>query len=212
MGLAWEAAARRRVLKPVRERRTRWTEVLAVRPSRIRGGGLGLFALKQLPRGYELPEPYKGRRVTEAQLSRMTDGSYLFLLSRGNLAACAAIDAKAVMENNPLRYANGARTASQRKRVNLKSQQRGRNVYFVTIRKVAAGEELLLDYGPNYWTGMRYQTRAKELRRELRKLRVALVAAPARGRQRRDLEEQIARTEFSKEQLEDFDDSDAESD
>mmetsp|Transcript_75190 Transcript_75190/g.220422 ORF Transcript_75190/g.220422 Transcript_75190/m.220422 type:complete len:220 (+) Transcript_75190:94-753(+) len=209
---AGKRAAAKRVLRPPWKTRPRWTDVVAVRPSKIKGGGMGLFALQSLPRGFDLPEPYKGRRLTEKQLSRVKDSSYVFLFSRGNLEECAAIDARAACKDNPLRYANGARTPCQRKRINLRSHQRGKNVYFITTRQVAAGEELLLDYGPDYWRGMRYQTRERELGREMRQLKAALAAAPEGSRRRRDLEEQVERVQFSKDQLEDFEDSEADSD
>merc|ERR1711924_209775 len=140
---------------------------MGVRTSRIRGAGMGLFALRALGRGYTLPEAYKGRRLSEEQVRRLRDGSYLFQL-RGNVKGCAGIDGKHTLQDNPLRYVNGARTAEQLRRVNVKSKQRGGNIYYTTTRRVAAGEELLINYGPEYFEGARYHQRAKELRKEMR--------------------------------------------
>eukprot|EP00416_Gambierdiscus_australes_P021471 CAMPEP_0171072858 /NCGR_PEP_ID=MMETSP0766_2-20121228/11140_1 /TAXON_ID=439317 /ORGANISM="Gambierdiscus australes, Strain CAWD 149" /LENGTH=211 /DNA_ID=CAMNT_0011529493 /DNA_START=36 /DNA_END=671 /DNA_ORIENTATION=- len=202
----------RQALKAAHRGQPKWAKVLTIRRSRIHGAGLGLFAAQRLPKGYWLPERYKGRYLTEAQCARIRDSAYVFKLSRGNLRECAAIDAKKQLADNPLRYVNGARTPGQCQRVNLKAKQRGRNIYYYTTRQVHAGEELLLDYGPEYWFGVRFQLRTRELNKELRILRKALAAAPERSPKRKDLEEQIARVHYSKDQLEDMDDSDADSD
>mmetsp|Transcript_5316 Transcript_5316/g.15051 ORF Transcript_5316/g.15051 Transcript_5316/m.15051 type:complete len:237 (-) Transcript_5316:87-797(-) len=186
-----------------------WAATMAVRKSRIRGAGLGLFAVRQLKQGYTLPSPYRGRRLTEKQLSRTRDFSYVFEL-RG---ACAAIDAKDTLEDNPLRYVNGACTAGQRKRINIFSRQRGANMYFVTSRRVAAGEELVIDYGPEYWKSQRFQHRRSELVRELRKLRglrASLGGGPSGpgGKRRADLEARIASAAWDLGELEVDSDSD----
>lgn len=150
-----------------------------VLPSSLPGAGLGLFAARDFPRGgVRLPGgPYKGRLLTHAQLARLRDFSYCMLLPGGNPKA-AALDAKACRRHNPLRYVNGAKTAQQARRVNVKmSCRRGGEVHFHTIRPVRAGTEFIVDYGASYWVGMEHNARLAELQKAVREARARVQAA-----------------------------------
>mmetsp|Transcript_183888 Transcript_183888/g.583273 ORF Transcript_183888/g.583273 Transcript_183888/m.583273 type:complete len:95 (+) Transcript_183888:434-718(+) len=93
----------------------------------------------------------------------------------------------------------------------MRASQKGENMYFVTKRRIKAGEELMIDYGPQYWPGLRYQTRTHELNREVQQLKTALNAVPKGDRRKReDLEARLARCRWDAEALEEG--SDAESD
>jgi hypothetical protein len=186
----------------------KWAALLDVRPSKIQGAGMGLFAKRPLSKGYTLPVPYRGRRLTAKQASRVRDGCYLFLLN-GN-GKYAAIDAKKTTEDNPLRYANGARTPQQQRRINLKSAQRGKDMFFVTTRRVAAAEELLLDYGPAYWPGLRRQTRCKELGKEASVLRAALRGVPPGSRTAANITTQLQRLRMDLQDVKEGSDSESE--
>merc|ERR1712070_684996 len=90
------------------------------------------------------------------------------------------IDAKPCLENNPLRYINGARTAMQRRGINCHFYQKGDRVYFATLKAVSAGQELIVDYGENYWEGTRRNARVSEIlalqaliRKQLREAKTA---------------------------------------
>ena len=58
--------------QPVR----RWPNGVEVRPSRIRGGGLGLFAWRAFAAGETLGE-YRGRVLTLLQAHKLEDRDYL---------------------------------------------------------------------------------------------------------------------------------------
>jgi len=191
---------------------TRWECVLDIKPSNIKGAGNGLFARVALASKYRLPVPYRGRRLDKNQVHRLRDGSYLFFLKEAaSSGGCAGIDARKVFKDNPLRYCNGARTPAQMKGVNVRASQRGKDIYFFTKRRIKAGEELLIDYGPQYWSGLRHQIRTEEIGKEVRSLKRALAALPksASKRQRDDLEEQLQRCQWDMEQLEEGSDADS---
>eukprot|EP00434_Breviolum_minutum_P026205 symbB.v1.2.023166.t1/scaffold2071.1/size90608/5 len=52
---------------------------------------------------------------------------------------------------NPGRYVNGAKTKEQCELVNVKMCELGRVMYFRTTKAVAAGSELITNYGGSYW-------------------------------------------------------------
>jgi len=78
-----------------------------------------------------------------------------------------------------------------------------------TTRKVAAGEELLINYGPSYFEGARYQQRSQELRRELREAKAALAASREGGRRRKELEARLDNVRWDMEALDDGSDADS---
>merc|ERR1712032_303290 len=106
-----------------------------------------------------------------------------------------AIDAKGDLLDNPLPRINGARTAAQRRRVNVRALQERGHIFCETTRRVRSGEELLLDYGSNYWSGLRYNTRLAELQKDVRRLRASLRSDPKpHGRKHEEIKEQLAST------------------
>ena len=68
------------------------------------------------------------------------------------------VDAKPIIENNPLRYVNSPVGKEENSIINIRHQQKGsaRNgcVHYYTTRKITKGEELFVDYGENYRTWM----------------------------------------------------------
>merc|ERR1711862_12885 len=111
----------------------------------------------------------------------------------------------------PLRYVNGARTPSQKKQVNVKAKQLGEKVHFFTTKRVNVGDELLIDYGPQYFEGLRYQTRLGEYRREILRVKSALRSLPRSAKSKRESLE--ASLEILTWKIDDLDaGSDAESD
>jgi hypothetical protein len=46
---------------------------------------------------------------------------------------------------------NGARTKYQQRLINARLHERGGRVFVVTTRPVTRGEELILEYGDEYW-------------------------------------------------------------
>mmetsp|Transcript_119054 Transcript_119054/g.333531 ORF Transcript_119054/g.333531 Transcript_119054/m.333531 type:complete len:227 (+) Transcript_119054:92-772(+) len=200
-----------KVMKSATPKKFEWESVLSVRKSKVKGAGMGLFAAKALKGGYTLPADYRGKRLTKAQVRRLKDGSYLFFLKENSRPeSCHGIDGRSQTADNPLRFVNGAMTEQQRRQINVRATQRGDKIFFVTKRRVAAGEEFLIDYGPQYWEGLKYQTRTKELRDEVKLLKAKLARIPAGSkRQRADLEEQIARCRWDREMLDEGSDADS---
>eukprot|EP00930_Biecheleria_cincta_P070492 TRINITY_DN5812_c0_g1_i1.p1 TRINITY_DN5812_c0_g1~~TRINITY_DN5812_c0_g1_i1.p1 ORF type:complete len:197 (-),score=32.82 TRINITY_DN5812_c0_g1_i1:493-1083(-) len=183
-------------------RKHRWETKFTIKASRIRGAGKGLFAAVSLSSNYTLPVPYRGKKVLKKDLNKVRDCSYVFFYSKGRYAA---VDALHTLQDNPLRYVNGAATKQQHKRVNLRAKQIGGDMRFITKRRIAAGEELLLDYGDGYWTGLRRATRRKELLSEIRKLSSA--CKNKSGKRAAVLEEQLARARYDMAKLNDGTDS-----
>lgn len=115
-----------------------------------------------------MPYPYKGKRLTEKALSECQDVSYCMGLS-GSSKFCA-VDALDFLHLNPCRYINGARTSSQHRKINSAWVQERGQVQNVTLKKVAKGQELIVDYGCQYW--VLYKHNVKML--DICKRRVAL--------------------------------------
>lgn len=137
---------------------------IRVRPSRIPGAGTGLFAQRALDKSI-IMGPYKGLKAgTERLKELMKEGSpamaYIWCpqdtaqrMAENAPDVGFCLDAKPVKEDNPLRYANGAKFASQCSLVNLESCEYDGALYFRTLHAVAADTELVLDYGDYYWDG-----------------------------------------------------------
>lgn len=177
----------------------RVAEMSAVRiaKSKLPGAGQGLFAVRALPRGTQLPEPYKGKLVTKKDLLRKgVNCDYVMGLIHPKFVG---VDALMHTERNPCRYVNAAKTAAQRQKINCYYFQKGTRVYYATLKNVRANEELLVDYGEAYWLGLkRNATLARLQEREtqlLKKLR------GAKAGERVWLEEKL---EEAREALEDF--------
>ncbi len=124
----------------------------SISPSRITQAGLGLFAKKSLAKNTRLGH-YEGELKTSEEFENLRDTSYTFEVTRkvGNRYKLFYIDAKNKKKSNSLRYINGAKTARQKARVNVKAYQYRGEIYYKTLRKILPGEELLLDYGDSYW-------------------------------------------------------------
>ena len=61
------------------------------------------------------------------------------------------IDAQNKKKSNWLRYVNGAKTKSQKRKINVEAYQYGEKVFYRTIKKIKEKEELIIDYGDEYW-------------------------------------------------------------
>ena len=122
--------------------------LLEVKPSKIHG--MGAFAKTSIPEGTVMG-PYKGRYMTAEERAHVDDGAYIWKINENRF-----VDAKFSQKNNPLRYINGAKTKSQKKKVNCEMRNVGKfpcceKVYYVTTKNVPAVEELIIDYGPYYF-------------------------------------------------------------
>ena len=115
---------------------------LAVKKSKIRGAGLGLFANMDFPADAVLGE-YWGVRTT----TKPADGRYVWHIDTDD----GSVYIDAAQNDCPLRFVNGAKTERQHERINCKTYISHGALLYVTTRAVKAGEELIIDYGPYYW-------------------------------------------------------------
>lgn len=122
---------------------------LAVRPSRIQGAGMGLFARQDLPRGTRLGW-YRGDHISRQGWIESKDDSYMWMLLDDDDDEYY-VDGKFQIRNNKLRYVNGCRSPGQRASVNVDAYQKDDRIWYKTKRKVHEGEELIVCYGGDYW-------------------------------------------------------------
>lgn len=118
-----------------------------IAPSLFPGAGEGCFARHSFEEGEFLAE-YLGVYHRECP-----DPMYVFTLKK-TPGVYRHLDAKVVRINNPMRYVNGANhyKKSQLQRVNVKSAEEHGRIFYYAIRHIRAGEELVIDYGANYWS------------------------------------------------------------
>jgi SET domain-containing protein len=123
--------------------------LLTVEPSKIRNAGLGCFAAVFIPAG-TIIGPYKGKYMTLRQRNDIMNGAYIWKINENRF-----VDAIDHIKNNPLRYVNGTKTPLQKNRTNCAVKFLGptnkERVYYMTIKDIKKGEELLVSYGNNYF-------------------------------------------------------------
>lgn len=122
---------------------------LIVKPSRIQGAGMGLFARDFIPKGKKLGW-YRGELITRQEWIDSEDDSYMWMIKDSNDTEFY-IDGSTIKKNNKLRYVNGCMTPSQKFCVNVDAYQSGNKIWYETTRKIHKGEELIVDYGGDYW-------------------------------------------------------------
>lgn len=125
-----------------------WTNWLQIKPSIIPGAGRGLFACRDIP-ARTVVGKYNGRVVDKLRdVYALKNDQYVFVAMSRNRRP-VWIDGN--VRSNYLRFVNGARSRSEQKRVNLEAYQYASILRFRSTRSITAGEELILDYGPDYW-------------------------------------------------------------
>lgn len=120
---------------------------LYVKKSSLPNAGKGLFTKVAIPKG-ELIVEYKGKITTWKEV-KDDDGknAYIFYVKRYHV-----IDAWKTKK--PLaRYANDAKGLTRIKGVvnNCDYVTKGLKAYIESKKKIEAGSEIFVDYGPDYW-------------------------------------------------------------
>lgn len=120
---------------------------LVIKTSKIPGAGKGLFTNKFIPKGTLIVE-YKGRmRTWKEVLNGKHFNAYVYYIDRNHV-----IDAMR-QKKSMGRYANDAE--GMIKINGLKNNSRyvieGNRVYIESKKDIAAGEEILVSYGKDYW-------------------------------------------------------------
>lgn len=128
--------------------------------STVKGAGLGVFAERDYPSGFDFG-PYKGRWLTpEEYNSKNKDLLYVWEVNdyRGNksrakgkkfdpTATIGYWDGECKKDSNYMRYINHPRTKLEE---NITAKQVGPYVHYLSSRPIKAGEELFVNYGPGY--------------------------------------------------------------
>ena len=117
-----------------------------VRPSPNKG--VGLFALRDLAEGAVL-DRYTGLYMDVAEYDRrfedgLTSGDYVMKLNSGVL-----VDAEDATRSSWVRYINHSKRKANTEPIDLVGSL---DILFIqTTRDIAAGEEILFEYGDDYW-------------------------------------------------------------
>jgi len=129
--------------------------LVEIRSSKISGAGLGVFAKTFIQTNTKLGE-YKGKLITEEEYDKLGDHrcEYIFEIERrkNNKVKRFYVDARFKKHSNWTRYVNGAKSKEQQEFVNIGSYQYGGKLFYRTNKDVHEGEELLVDYGSDYWS------------------------------------------------------------
>jgi SET domain-containing protein len=116
-----------------------WSEAdFEVKPSSIPGIGMGLFAKHAIRKGDTIG-PYEGRHLTDRQCHRKP-----WIDSHHLLHVCKDCT---IYGENYTRYINH----SDKPSVHFVVSTRWRTARVEALRNIRAGEELFLDYGPDFW-------------------------------------------------------------
>jgi hypothetical protein len=129
---------------------THYTKLLKIAPSTIPGAGNGVFATDVIPAGADLGG-YEGRYITEAE--------WLALAEKGQAEYVMSLPECAYPAIEPYKLIDG-REGSIHSRINYAPPgfQNAEIRFFceppyariITLRRIEKGEELFMDYGPDY--------------------------------------------------------------
>jgi uncharacterized protein len=120
---------------------------LVVKRSRLKGAGKGLFTTKDIPRGTKIVE-YKGKITKWKEVDdRNGLNGYIYYVTRNHVID--ASDTKDALA----RYANDAKGLQRVDGItnNCTYIIEGVKVYIKAMRNIAAGSELFVGYGKEYW-------------------------------------------------------------
>jgi SET domain-containing protein len=120
---------------------------LVIRRSTLKGAGKGLFTTTDIPRGRKIVE-YKGKVSSWKEVdSHAGLNGYIYYVNRNHV-----IDARPAKAAKA-RYANDAKGIVRTEGIvnNCTYVIEGRKVYIKSMRHIAAGSEIFVGYGKEYW-------------------------------------------------------------
>ena len=119
---------------------------LEIKESVIPGAGLGLFTTEFIPKGSRIVQ-YKGRKRTWKDVKNEDGNFYIFYVTRNHI-----IDANNYKKSFA-RYINDAAGLQKIKGLknNTEFVRDGDKVFVEATRDIAAGTELFVGYGKEYW-------------------------------------------------------------
>lgn len=104
--------------------------------------GQGLFAMRDVPKHARIGE-YKGPLISHKEYDRTVNKDYMFQVSLG-VGKSAYVDASGTQ--SLARYVNHSSVHP-----NAYAYQYNKKIYFRLLRPVQKNEEILIDYGKEYW-------------------------------------------------------------
>lgn len=138
---------------------------LYVKKSSLKNAGKGLFTKVAIPKGKRIVE-YKGKITTWKEV-KDDDGrnSYIFYVKRYHV-----INAEYTLRHLA-RYANDAKGLTKVKGVtnNCDYITDGLKAYIESKKNIAAGSEIFVDYGPDYWKTIRENLKLEKKEKQLKK-------------------------------------------
>jgi SET domain-containing protein len=138
---------------------------LVIKKSKIPGSGKGLFTKVPIPKGARIVE-YKGKASTWKEVAHDEGrNGYIYYVTRSYV-----IDASGSKKQLG-RYANDAQGLARVKGLHNNSEyvSEGLRVFIQAKKNIPAGSEILVAYGPEYWSIIKYNKRLEEKRKEQEK-------------------------------------------
>lgn len=135
---------------------------LVVKKSTLPWAGKGLFTKKFIPKGTRIVE-YKGRITTWKEVSKRKHTSrYIFYVKKDHV-----IDAEPYKKAIG-RFANDARGLIKVKGItnNACYERDGLRIFITAEKDIPAGNEILVDYGREYWKVIRYNSKLEKRQRD----------------------------------------------
>ena len=131
---------------------------LVIKKSSITGAGKGLYTKVSIPKGTRITE-YKGKNTTWKDVVHNEGrNGYIYYVKRSHV-----IDASG-NKKMLARYANDAQGLVKIKgmRNNCEYVVEGLRVFIHAKKNIPAGSEILVAYGAEYWSVIRYNKRLEE--------------------------------------------------
>lgn len=132
---------------------------LEVKRSGLPNAGNGLFTRVFIPAGTDIVE-YTGIVTTWKEVNKEWDNGYIYYVSRNYV-----INAKPHV-NALARYANDAAGLEKAKQLknNCVYKKKGKKIFIHATKDIQPGEEILVEYGKDYWDTIRENIRIENLK------------------------------------------------
>ena len=116
-------------------------DFVEIKESSLPEAGVGLFAKKDIPNNTALTW-YKGNIINHDSFAKNYAWNFISDLDGLPKKLEALLD----YVGNPLAYVNTFANDEQKKLLNTKKLINNERVYYITIKKIKAGEEIIVDY------------------------------------------------------------------
>jgi len=115
--------------------------------------GLGLFATEDFAKGDEIA-PYRGEVVSHRKINQLCPGDDLVvyglqITAKEHVNACKTTDGVARFANDP--HGSDKEPNAEFPYVNKKRKNLPKKLMLTAVKPIKKGEEVLVDYGEDYW-------------------------------------------------------------